>query len=63
MSSPRTARTVGWSCLLGLLLPPAVSWSDSGVGVDTWRADKLDPTGGDALAILDPNGTSWLESG
>ena len=63
MSKPWTPRGLGWSSVLGLLLLPAMSWSDSGVGVDTWRANKLDPTGGDALDILDPNGTSWLESG
>jgi len=46
-----------------LLAVPAVVWADSGVGVDTWRADKLDPTGGQATKPLDPNGTSWLEPG
>ena len=29
-----------------LLLIPALALADSGVGVDTWRANKLDPTGG-----------------
>ncbi len=29
-----------------LLLVSASAWADSGVGVDTWRANKLDPTGG-----------------
>jgi hypothetical protein len=46
---------------LALLLAPALGWGDSGVGVDTWRANKLDPTGGQATKALDPNGTSWLE--
>ncbi len=46
-----------------LLVVPAFAWADSGVGVDTWRANKLDPTGGRALQPLDPNGTSWLEAG
>jgi hypothetical protein len=41
----------------------AIVWADSGVGVDTWRANKLDPTGGQATETLDPNGTSWLAPG
>jgi hypothetical protein len=39
------------------------AWGDTGVGVDTWRANKLDPTGGEATEPLDMNGTSWLEPG
>jgi hypothetical protein len=46
-----------------LLATPVFVWADSGVGVDTWRANKLDPTGGQATEVLDPNGTSWLEPG
>ena len=46
-----------------LLAMPVFVWADSGVGVDTWRANKLDPTGGQATEVLDPNGTSWLEPG
>jgi hypothetical protein len=46
-----------------LLIMPALVRADSGVGVDTWRANKLDPTGGQATQVLDPNGTSWLEPG
>jgi hypothetical protein len=42
---------------------PTVALADSGVGVDTWRANKLDPTGGQATEPLDPNGTSWLAPG
>jgi hypothetical protein len=60
---PRTGRNLAWSCLMGLLLTPAVGWSDSGMGVDTWRATKLDPTGGEAIQPPDPDGTSWLEPG
>lgn len=43
-----------------LLLIPAFAWADSGVGVDTWRANKLDPTGGMASQQCDEDGTSWL---
>jgi Putative outer membrane beta-barrel porin, MtrB/PioB len=43
-----------------LLLIPAIAWADSGVGVDTWRANKLDPTGGMASQQCDEDGTTWL---
>jgi hypothetical protein len=46
-----------------LLVLPALAWGDSGVGVDTWRANKLDPTGGQATEAIDPDGTSLLEPG
>jgi hypothetical protein len=46
-----------------LLAVPVFVWADSGVGVDTWRASKLDPTGGQATEALDLDGTSWLEPG
>jgi hypothetical protein len=52
--------------LIGALLlgaAPSLALSDSGVGVDTWRATKLDPTAGEATEPLDPDGTSWLEPG
>jgi Putative outer membrane beta-barrel porin, MtrB/PioB len=48
---------------IALLVGSPWAWGDSGVGVDTWRANKLDPTGGQVLKPLDPNGTSWLEPG
>jgi hypothetical protein len=54
----RILQSVAFSALLVL---PALSWSDSGVGVDTWRANKLDPTGGEELQRTDADGTSWLE--
>ena len=43
-----------------LFLIPAIAWADSGVGVDTWRANKLDPTGGMASQRCDDDGTTWL---
>ena len=43
-----------------LLFISAIAWADSGVGVDTWRGNTLDPTGGKALAPCDEDGTSWL---
>jgi hypothetical protein len=49
--------------VVALLAVPVSVWADSGVGVDTWRANKLDPTGGQATAVIDPDDTSWLEPG
>jgi hypothetical protein len=43
-----------------LLLIPVIALADSGVGVDTWRANKLDPTGGMASQMCDDDGTTWL---
>jgi Putative outer membrane beta-barrel porin, MtrB/PioB len=47
-----------------LLLIPALALADSGVGVDTWIANKLDPTGGMAPGLgaltCDEDGTTWL---
>ena len=37
--------------------------ADTGVGVDTWRANKLDPTAGAATQDNDERGTSWLTPG
>jgi len=59
----RDIRTSTFAASLALLLAPLTAWGDSGVGVDTWRADKLDPTGGQAGESLDPNGTTWLAPG
>jgi hypothetical protein len=43
-----------------LLLISTIAWADSGVGVDTWRGNVLDPTGGRASEQCDEEGTSWL---
>jgi hypothetical protein len=59
----RRTRKFSLAPAIALLLAPALGWADSGVGVDTWRANKLDPTGGQATEALDPNGTSLLEPG
>ncbi|MEO5624450.1 MAG: MtrB/PioB family outer membrane beta-barrel protein, partial [Dokdonella sp.] len=37
--------------------------ADSGVGVDTWRANKLDPSAGTTAQGCDERGTSWLIAG
>lgn len=37
--------------------------ADSGIGVDTWRGTKLDPSAGAAGASADARGTSWLIDG
>jgi hypothetical protein len=46
-----------------ILCCSSLACADSGVGVDTWRANKLDPTGGMALQPCDKDGTSWLQPG
>ena len=46
--------TMGW-CML--------AHADSGVGVDTWHANKLDPAAGATAAGCDDRGTSWLIAG
>jgi hypothetical protein len=45
------------------LLACAFAYADTGVGVDTWRANKLDPTAGAASRDNDERGTSWLTDG
>lgn len=47
---------------LGLAIPLGAS-ADSGVGVDLWIANKLDPNAGAGTEQRDPRGTSWLTSG
>ncbi len=41
----------------------SMAHADSGVGVDTWRATKLDPTAGANVEGCDERGTSWLVPG
>jgi hypothetical protein len=41
----------------------ALARADTGVGVDTWRANKLDPGAGAAAQTRDARGTSWLIDG
>src|SRR6266581_1557209 len=49
------------SAMLALSALPACA--DSGVGVDTWLGNKLDPTGEMFTQIPDERGTSWLVPG
>jgi len=63
MNIPFLGRITRVVSIAVLLAAPTMSLADSGVGVDTWRANKLDPTGGQLLEPLDPNGTSWLTPG
>jgi hypothetical protein len=59
----RTTQKLKATALVSLLSAPVLGSADTGVGVDTWRANKLDPTGGQATETLDPDGTSWLVPG
>ena len=49
--------------ILSLLSAAPLAWADTGVGVDTWRANKLDPTAGQAIEPIDTSGTTWLAPG
>jgi hypothetical protein len=63
MTSNIAKRMAGLSWTV-LLLPPLFvphqALADSGVGVDTWLANILDPTGGLLSQPCDPDGTSWV---
>ena len=53
--------------LLGLALAgsPALGRADSGVGIDTNLANKIDPTAGHSMGVtdLDGTGTGGIETG
>jgi putative beta-barrel porin MtrB/PioB len=51
------------SAACALAFAGATAFADTGVGVDTWRGNKLDPTAGAASQDADPRGTSWLAAG
>ena len=59
MRTHRRCRLLPLTLAITVALP---AWADSGVGVDTWRANKLDPTAGAAPAGCDARGTSWLQA-
>jgi len=48
---------------LAMMVVSGAAFADTGVGVDTWRANKLDPTAGAAAQSTDERGTSWLTDG
>ena len=55
-------RSIG--CLpLILAITAMPTQADSGVGVDTWRGNKLDPAAGATSAGCDERGSSWLVPG
>ncbi|MBO9662971.1 MtrB/PioB family outer membrane beta-barrel protein [Dokdonella sp.] len=41
----------------------SLAFADSGIGVDLWRGNKLDPTAGTRSETPDENGTTWLKPG
>ena len=49
------ARKLRLTPVVALVAAPALVWADSGVGVDTWLANKADPTGGQAFIAFDPD--------
>ena len=58
-------RTLRSFRLLPLVVAIGSSYAlaDTGVGVDTWRGNKLDPTAGAQSQMPDGRGTSWLAPG
>ncbi|HEX7915171.1 MtrB/PioB family outer membrane beta-barrel protein [Rudaea sp.] len=50
-------RLLALGCVVALA---AAAHADSGIGVDTWRGNKLDPTGGKNSSSCDANGRTWL---
>jgi hypothetical protein len=46
---------------LALAVAAGLARADSGVGVDTWRANRLDPDAGSRIVPCDERGTSWLQ--
>jgi len=63
--APDLRRSLLTAALLAtpLLAAPTIAAADTGAGVDTWRASKLDPTAGAANATPDARGTTWLAPG
>ena len=53
------AKRLGWIAWVFFVVSTNAR-ADSGVGVDTWRGNTLDPTGGRASERCDEDGTSWL---
>lgn len=49
--------------LLAALGLPLDALADSGVGIDLWIANKLDPSAGAKSQTPDPRSTSWLKPG
>ena len=53
----RTLRPLPLVLAIGAAMPAC---ADSGVGVDTWRANRLHPDAGVSISAPDTRGTSWL---
>lgn len=49
--------------LVMAMMMATTAWADSGVGVDTWLANKLDPSAGAQSRTPDERGTTWLRAG
>jgi hypothetical protein len=53
-------RGLGLTVLATLGCCASLAFADTGIGVDTWRANKLDPTGGMQSQDCAEDGTTWL---
>lgn len=56
----RTLRLLPLALAIAAAMP---AHADSGVGVDTWRANRLHPDAGVSIGAPDERGTSWLAPG
>lgn len=56
----RTLRLLPLALAIAATMPAG---ADSGVGVDLWRGNRLDPNAGASSEPLDARGTSWLAPG
>jgi hypothetical protein len=62
-SFPRR-RTLATACAaISALCCVSFAGADSGIGIDTWRGNKLDPSAGSKSETPDENGTTWLRPG
>ncbi|MDR2013530.1 MAG: MtrB/PioB family outer membrane beta-barrel protein [Rhodanobacter sp.] len=59
-SLPRGMRGLGLTVLATLGCCASLAFADTGIGVDTWRANPLDPTGGMQSQDCAIDGPTWL---
>ncbi|MDR2013527.1 MAG: MtrB/PioB family outer membrane beta-barrel protein [Rhodanobacter sp.] len=59
-AQPRGLRGLALTVWATLGCCASLAFADTGIGVDTWRANKLDPSGGMQSQNCDADGTSWL---
>jgi len=63
MRAPRSFRPLRALPLALAVCAALPAQAETGVGVDTWRATKLDPSAGATHEGCDARGTTWLDAG